>query len=95
MGTEADEKLATFLALYLKPFKASGSLMVPKKGPTEYTVEAVLHYIQFWGIKDCVMKGDQEPSIEAIVFEVQKRRGDRTMPEFSPKGDHSSNPAEG
>ena len=95
LGTETDSHLASFLALYLRPFKASGAVMVPKKGPTEYAVEAVLHYMKFWGVQACILKGDQEPSIEALMNEIHRRRDDRTMVELSPKGDHQSNPTEG
>jgi hypothetical protein len=91
MGKGTDEKLATFLGRCLRPYQASAALMVPAKGPTEYAIEGVLHYLSVWGISTVVLKCDQEPSVVAIVNEVKKRRDDRTMVEHPPKADHQSN----
>ena len=95
LGSDIDADLAKFLAIHLKPFEATAAAMVPQKGPTEYAIEAVMHYLKLWGIQECILKSDQEPSIEALLAAVKAWRDDRTSFGASPKGDHPSNPAEG
>ena len=43
------------------------------------------------GINEVILKGDQEPSIQSLVREVQKRRSHPTMLEFPPKASHQGN----
>ena len=64
-----------------------------RKGPEPHAIDCVLAYLDAWGHREVLLKGDNEPAIQALVDAVRVRRGERTMVEKSPKYSHQSNGA--
>ena len=54
-------------------------------------MECSLFYLQVWGVRDCTLKADNEPAIQALLAEIKKRRKDSTTLESPPPYSHQSN----
>eukprot|EP00959_Pyramimonas_sp_CCMP1952_P390581 8184911-Pyramimonas_sp.AAC.1 len=67
--------------------------MVIHKGPSEYVNSAVELYLDVWGAADIILKGDQEPSLQAVITAVKNRSKHSTQVEKAPKCSHQSNGA--
>ena len=88
-------ELATILVLVQRPHGAVGVCQVLRKGPEPYAIDCVLAYLDIWGLREVLLKADNEPAIQAFVDAVRVRRSERTMVEKSPKYPHQSNGAVG
>ena len=64
-----------------------------EKGPEPYAIDCVLAYLDTWGLREVLLKADNEQTIQALVDAIRVRRGERTMVEKSPKYFHQSNGA--
>ena len=93
LGRDTDVELATILVLIQRPHGAVGACQVLRKGPEPYAIDCVLAYLDTWGLREVLLKADNEPAIQALVDAVRVRRGERTMVEKSPKYSHQSNGA--
>ena len=93
LGRDTDVDLATILVLIQRPHSAVGACQVLRKGPEPYAIDCVLAYLDTWGLREVLLKADNEPAIQALVDAVRVRRGERTMVEKSPKYSHQSNGA--
>ena len=93
LGRDTDVDLATILVLIQRPHGAVGACQVLRKGPEPYAIDCVLAYLDTWGLREVLLKADNEPAIQALVDAVRVRRGERTMVENSPKFSHQSHGA--
>ena len=64
-----------------------------RKGPEPCAIDCVLAYLDTWGLREVLLKGENEPVIQALVDAVRVRRGERTMVEKSPRYSHQSDGA--
>ena len=86
LGRDSHVDLVTILVLIKRPHGA-----VLRKGPEPHAIDCVLAYLDSWGLREVLLKADNEPAIQALVDAVRVRRGERTMVEKSPKYSHQSN----
>ena len=50
-----------------------------RQGPEPYAINCVLAYLGSWGLREVLLKADNEPAIQALVDAVRVKRGERTM----------------
>ena len=93
LGRDTDVELATILVLIQRPHGAVGACQVLRKRREPYAIDCVLAYLDTWGLREVLLKADNEAAIQALVDAVRVRRGERTMVEKSPKYSHQSNGA--
>ena len=93
LGRDTDVDLATILVLIRRPHGAVGACQVLRKGPEPHAIDCVLAYLDTWGLREVLLKADNEPAIQALVDAVRVRWGERTTVEKSPKYSHQSNGA--
>ena len=93
LGRDTDVDLSTILVLIQRPHGAVGACQVLRKGPEPHAIDCVLAYLDTWGLREVLLKADNEPAIQALVDTVRVKRGERPMVEKSPKYSHQSNGA--
>ena len=64
-----------------------------RKGPEPCAIDGVLAYLDTWGLREVLLKADNESAVQAIVDAVRVKRAERTMVEKIPKYSHQSNGA--
>ena len=71
---------------------AGFATVVPLKGPSNYAVQWVLRHLRELGEggAELRLRGDQEPALQAVLHEVQKKRGVATFVEEAPIASHAS-----
>eukprot|EP00959_Pyramimonas_sp_CCMP1952_P269355 5630976-Pyramimonas_sp.AAC.1 len=67
VNTELETEMVNILVMVQKPEDAVASIMVIHRGPSEYVNSAVDFYLDVWGAADIILKGDQEPSLQAVI----------------------------
>lgn len=90
MGSAVDDKVATALAIIDEETEFPVATFCVEKGPTEHVVLIVLATLDEFGYVVVILRGDQEPSIIALLREVKKRRTERTLIEHAPRYSHVS-----
>ena len=85
--------LVTILVLIQRPHGAVGACPVLHKGPEPCAIDCVLAHFDTLGLREVLLKADNEPAIQALVDVVQVKRSERTMLAKSPKYSHQSNGA--
>jgi hypothetical protein len=91
INTDRDDTIITILGLRERPRGAFGGAVLPNKSASEFAVNVVTGYIDFWGHTVVLLKGDQEPALMKIMEMVKAKRNRETLLEYSPKGTHASN----
>eukprot|EP00969_Alexandrium_andersonii_P289821 12810048-Alexandrium_andersonii.AAC.1 len=60
------------------------------KGVNPYMVRAVVSALDLWGIKDVLIRTDQENSLLALAAEVRERRSSTTLILHAPRESHAT-----
>ena len=76
LGRDTDVNLATILVLTQRPHGAVGACQVLRKGPEPHAIDCVLAYLDTWGLREVLLKADDEPAIQALVDAARVRWGD-------------------
>ena len=50
-----------------------------RKGPEPCAIDCVLAFLDTWGLREVLLKADNEPAIQALVDAVRVKRCERTM----------------
>ena len=93
LGRDTDVELATILVLIQRPTVQWELVRCFAKVPEPCAIDCVLAYLDTWGLREVLLKADNEPAIQALVDAVRVRRGERTVVEKSLKYSQQSNGA--
>ena len=74
LGRDTDMDLATILVLVQRPHGAVGPCQVLRKSPEPCAIDCVLAYLDTWGLKEVLLRADNEPAIQALVDAVRIKR---------------------
>ena len=62
LGRDTDVDLATILVLIQRHPDAAGACQVLCTGAESYAIDCVLAYLDIWGLREVLLKADNEPS---------------------------------
>ena len=74
LGRDTDVDLATILVLIQRPHSAVGACQVLRNSPKPYPINYVLAFLDTWGLREMLLKADNEPAVQAIVDAVRVKR---------------------
>ncbi|CAK0826802.1 unnamed protein product [Prorocentrum cordatum] len=77
LARKGELQKATVLVFVLRPPGAVGATQVAKKGVDDVAVEFVLFYLEARGAGEAVLRADHEPTIQALLGELRRRRVER------------------
>ena len=62
LGRDTDLDMATILELIHRPHGAVGACQVLREGPEPCAIDCVLAYLVTWGLREVLLKADNEHS---------------------------------
>ena len=75
LGRDTDVDLVGILVLMQRPHRAVEACQVLRKAPKPYAIDCVLAFLDTWGLREVLLKADNEPAIQTPVDAVRVRQG--------------------
>ena len=82
---------AMALVLVLRPHGVVGAYQLLRKEPDPFTVDCVLSFLDLCSVTKDTIQAHMEPSTQALLSEVRRRRFHKTLVEVPPNHSHQSN----